>query len=217
MKRKIDWLNHSLEFFVVIIGILLAFQLNQCSENRTKKDLITNHLSQIKAECQENEKQLSLSIQQMDEQIEVCDALLEEITNKKNPEKIRNQATRLLDLRNLELSKNAYNVLVQSGDIRYLKNYQIKREIISMYESFKKIDQINQSNQNLYDNHFYPYLKSNFDLVNWSKVSTLSEEDEQMYYTREFANTVSTYRFLLIAKKRIYQNQKANIEAYLGK
>ena len=76
MKQKIDWLNHSLEFFVVIVGILLAFQLNKCSENRTKADLIENHLYQIKVECQENKEKLSTSLEKIILQIQNCDSLL---------------------------------------------------------------------------------------------------------------------------------------------
>jgi len=36
MKQRIDWLNHSLEFVVVIVGILIAFQLNKCSIERSQ-------------------------------------------------------------------------------------------------------------------------------------------------------------------------------------
>jgi len=46
-KRKIDWLNHGLEFTVVIIGILLAFQLNTCSERRKDNKIVKTHLDQL--------------------------------------------------------------------------------------------------------------------------------------------------------------------------
>ena len=216
MKRKIDWLNHSLEFLVVFIGILIAFQLNKCSDNRSKAELIENHLSQIELECEENQERIAIAITQIEEQIKNCDSLLSLIALESNPEKIRNLSTRLLDLRHLDLSQNAYKVLVESGDIRYLDNYESKRKIISLYDGFEKVKQINQSNQNLYDTHFYPYLKANFDLVNWTGVIPESASEAALYYSREFANTVSTYRFLLLAKKRIYTERKENIEAYLN-
>ena len=137
------------------------------------------------------------------------------IKQARHPIKIRNQATKLLDLRNVDLKKSAYAVLTESGDIRYLEDYETKRKIISLYEGFEKVEQINQSNQNLYDRHFYPYLKSNFDLVNWQNINISSEEEEKPYYAREFANTVSTYRFLLMAKKRIYEEREKQISVYL--
>lgn len=215
MNKKIDWLNHFLEFIVVLIGILIAFQLNKCSENRTKSNLIESHLNYIELECKENEGQLNVSIQQINEQIKTCDTLLEVISQNKNPLKIRNLSTSLLDLRNVELKRNAYEVLTQSGDIRYLRNYELKRRIISMYDSFKNVDKINQSIQNLYDNHFYPYLKSNFDLVNWGQLNTNSKIDEALYFSNEFANTISTYRYLLLSKLNIYKKEKEIIQGYL--
>lgn len=215
MRNKIDWLNRSLEFTVVLAGILIAFQLNRCSENTTQNELIGNHLEYIELECQENEKKLDLFGKQIEDQIKHCDSLLLEITKGKSPLRIRNLSTRLLDMRNAELSSNAYEVLTQSGDIRFLKDYEVKRQIISMYDSFKKVDNINQSNQNLYDSHFYPYLKSNFDLVSWNSFETKSKQDEKSYYSQEFANTISTYRYLLIAKLRIYSKEKETIKEYL--
>jgi len=217
MKKKIDWLNHSLEFFVVLIGILIAFQLNKCSDNRSKSKLIENHLTQIKIECRENKKRISLSIDQIDLQIKYCDTLLSLVKLSQNPSKIRNQSTKLLDLRNVELKKNAYKVLVESGDIRYLNNYHTKKNIISLYDGFEKVGKVNQSNQNLYDNHFYPYIKSNFDLVNWTNVDIKSESDKEAYYSREFANTISTYRYLLQAKRNIYEERESQFDMYLNK
>ena len=214
MKRKIDWLNHALEFLVVLIGILIAFQLNKCSDNRSKRALIGNHLEQIKMECAANEKKIANSIEQIDKKIVLCDSLMSQIRMAKNPVVIRNTAIGLLDLRTVDIAKNAYSVLVASGDIRFMDDYDIKRKTISLYNSFEKIERINNSIQNLYDTHFYPYLKSNFDLINWGHVQTDTKLDEAPYYSKEFANTVSTYRFLLSSKKRIYKEQLALLVAY---
>ena len=57
-KNKIDWLNHGLEFLVVIVGILLAFQLNKCSETRSTEKLLQNHINYIEIECDENKNML---------------------------------------------------------------------------------------------------------------------------------------------------------------
>lgn len=216
MKPKIDWLNHSLEFIVVIIGILIAFQLEKCSDNRAQRRLVKSHLSQIVTESKENKNKLDASIKQITEQIVFCDSLLAQINGRRNPIEIRNQATKLLDLRNIDISTNAYNVLVQSGDIRFLNDYYVKRDIISMYESYENVERINNSIQNLYDNHFYPYMKTNFDLVNWDNFQIKSDEARELYYSKEFANTVSTYSYLLVAKKGTYQKQKEIIDDYLN-
>jgi len=216
MRKKINWLNHSLEFFVVLIGILIAFQLNKCSDNLTKRKLIASHLSYITAECEDNEKKLTAGIEQIGNQISFCDSLLTEMSASKDLSTIRNYAMRLLNLQNVDLSTNAYEVLTQSGDIRFLNDYEQKRKIITLYDSFKNVEKVNVSNSNLYDNHYYPYLKSNFDMVNWTQPKINSADEEAQYYSNEFTNTVSTYRYLLLASKRIYEKEKSLIGDYLG-
>lgn len=216
MKKKIDWLNHTLEFMVVLIGILIAFQLNKCSENKSKADLLKSHLNYIEIECKENTQRLAVSIDHIKDQLKNCDSILMEISTSKNINKIRSFSTRLLDMRNIDLVNDSYQVLSQSGDIRYLKNFNQKRRIITLYDSFEKVERINQSNQKLYDNHFYPYLKDNFDLVNWDYVDVKSKEDASKYFSRAFGNTVSTYRYLLLSKLKTYEKEKQMIDAYLN-
>lgn len=217
MGRKIDWLNHGLEFFVVFIGILIAFQLNKCSDNQTKRELIQNHLASITLECEENQVELAKYIAQCEHQLKICDSLLEEIAAQATPISIRNHATNLLDLRNVDLVTNAYEVLAQSGDIRFLSDYAKKKEIISLYDSFEQVEQVNNSLQKLYDNHYYPYLKTNFDLVNWYNILAASDEERQLYYSKEFSNIVSTYRYLLLVKQRVYVEQEERLVGYLTK
>ena len=89
-------------------------------------ELITYLTIDLKSECQENKERIAFSIRQIDQQINNCDSLLILIELANSPESIRNQSTKLLDLRNVDLTKNAYKVLVESGDIRYLNNYEIE-------------------------------------------------------------------------------------------
>lgn len=172
-------------------------------------------MSQIKLECSANKKKLDVSVGQIEDQVQICDSLLTQITLQQDPAKIRNYSIGLLDIRNIKLSKNAYNVLEASGDIRYINNYNMKSKIISLYQGYGEVDAVNTSLLNLYDTHFYPYIKSNFDLVNWDRVDINSKSEEDMYYTKEFANIVSTYRYLLNAKVRIYKDQANVIDKYL--
>lgn len=64
MNKKIDWVNHTFEFAVVLIGILLAFQLNTCSSENKQNTTINIHLSEIKEETESNQKNLEAIISQ---------------------------------------------------------------------------------------------------------------------------------------------------------
>ncbi|MEM9824808.1 MAG: hypothetical protein AAF985_27225 [Bacteroidota bacterium] len=47
MNKDTDWVNHTFEFAVVLIGILIAFQLNRCSDNLSKVSLLKNHFDLV--------------------------------------------------------------------------------------------------------------------------------------------------------------------------
>ncbi len=213
MPKKIDWLNHILEFSVVLIGILIAFQLNKCSDGRSKSALIKNHTKYIYEECDENISRLNASISHSNAQLKYADSLIFEITKSKDIPLIKKFSSKLLNLQNISLKKDAYSVLVESGDIRYMKNFNNKRKIITLYESFNSIKVTNENILKIYDNHYYPYLKKNFDLVNWNYKDLSNVKEKEKYFSGEFGNIVSTYRFLLNSKIEVYSKCKADLNA----
>lgn len=215
--KKIDWLNHGLEFIVVFIGILIAFQLNKFSENRSKSKLIDNHFRYIKEECKENIKRLHDGIIHTSAQLSKADSLLAAIRAKKNSAQVKRLSTSLLDLGKVNLKNDAQRVLTESGDIRFIKNFEKKKEVITLYESFSSVKGIDENVLKIYDNYYYPYLKDNFDLLNWGANDAVDEKEKEKYYSKEFGNIISTYRYLLESKLKSYTDCKNELEAFLKK
>jgi len=54
MRNKIDWLNHGIAFLAALLGILVAFQLEDYQENRQGKEELKITLNAIKAELDNN-------------------------------------------------------------------------------------------------------------------------------------------------------------------
>lgn len=51
---RIDWLNHLLGFFGVILGVLIAFWLNSAAQERKERQVASIALQNIKAEIERN-------------------------------------------------------------------------------------------------------------------------------------------------------------------
>ncbi len=212
---KIDWLNHALEFFVVLIGILIAFQLDKCSDNNRQEKLVRNHLVELQQESEENVLRINKGINHTNQQLQKADSLLKLIVDRGNVFVIKRLSTEILDLRAVPVKKDAYTVMAASGDLRFLSRYEDKRSTILLYEQYSNIARVDENTQKIYDNYYYPYLKNNFDLVNWNlDPSDLQETDS--YYSKEFGNIVSTYRYLLNAKLNTYKTTLEEVQQYLG-
>jgi len=58
MAKKIDWTNHIIEFDTVVIGILLAFALNNYNQGKEEKYRAAQYMDGIKKEIEFNLKYL---------------------------------------------------------------------------------------------------------------------------------------------------------------
>jgi len=164
-KVKIDWLNHSLEFFVVIIGILLAFQLNKCSTDGQQKKTVDIHLEQIKEETKQNKKSLELALELGEQNLSKLDTVFMLLYQENDYHKINLLSMELLNLGGSYLRKNAYQTLVESGDIRFIHKFKVKQKIINLYEYYKWVEAFDEISTTVHLQDYYPYVKNNFDLI----------------------------------------------------
>lgn len=185
--QKIDWLNHTLEFFVVIIGILIAFQLNKCSSDNEQSSTIEIHLSEILKETKLNKTSFENAIRYDEISLAKLDTLFKLLKKKEDFVKINTLSFELLSLGGVYIRKNAYQTLIETGDIRFMKQYDEKQRLVNLYEYYKWVDSFNEISMKLYTTDFYPYLKNNFDLVN----GTI--QNEAVYTSKEFNNILGAY------------------------
>jgi len=106
MKRTVDWPNHLINFVLIVLSILMAFQLE-------KIDKLTEDQFQL-------------------------DTLLQLIhTEDSDTRRINGLVFRMMNVGGLYVKKNAYASFTESGDIRFLDDFEKKSELIELYEYYK--------------------------------------------------------------------------------
>ena len=186
-KPKIDWLNHVLEFLVVIIGILLAFQLNKCSANRQQNANVDIHLSEIIKETESNKYFLEEAIAYTESNQLKFDTIFQLIESGENFSKVNFLSLDLLNLGGVYLRKNAYKTLVETGDVKFIKKFEQKQKIVNLYEFYKWVEMFDEISLKLHQTDYYPYLKENFDFARGTPQS------DEVYKSKYFINILSAY------------------------
>lgn len=201
MKKKIDWLNHGLEFFVVIIGILIAFQLNTCSANRKLDKSIKSHKEAIIAETAFNLQNLSYAKRTSELSVKKIDSLLMLIEEEASLDKINKLVFSLGNGAGyFYYRKNALKALEFSGDFSRM-TFDEKKEIVSLYEFFEWINTIDLRAFGSY-NEYLDYIKENLDLYSYEV------QDRMTYNNKEFVNILSSYNNMLNYKIGKYNECK---------
>ena len=210
--KKIDWLNHFLEFIVVVIGILLAFQLNTCREAKKEDNLVESHVKNVVEETQFNKQQIEGSLETSKTLLQKLDTLINLTAQK---ELDRNSAhvlsMELMSLDYMYLKKNAYNSLVETGDIRFMDNSQLQKDIISLYEYYTWLEGLDTSTRTSYLENYLPYATKNFDLIHYQAQAA------EVYTNKLFRNYLSVYRYSLRYRQQKQEDLLAIVDEFLIK
>lgn len=209
--RKIDWLNHFLEFIVVVIGILLAFQLNTCSEEKKERSLIDQHLESIVNETEFNATQIKLSIENVEDILGIVDTLLVIVDDPERLEKEYFLTFKAMGIGTGYTKKNAYNTLVTSGDIRFIDNFELQNDIVALYEYYKWTEGVNLMTRNTFTEYYLPYM------INYMDMSDGKLQEQEIYNGKKFKNILSTYSYSLNALLIRKKDNLSEVEAFLDK
>ncbi|OJJ17244.1 hypothetical protein BKI52_31555 [marine bacterium AO1-C] len=209
MKVKIDWANQIVEFFVVIIGILIAFQLNKYSIINEQQALVREHLNNIKAEVIFNQKSLKDALKRATLTLQKLDSITTLIKKDRNLDSINTLALQANHWGGVYLKKNAYNSFNQSGDIRYLKDFKMRSQTVFLYEYYNWIDQTEQKVSTTLKAGYLSYITQQLDFM------TQKTQNKEVYFSKAYTNGLMNYKFSLNFVITRYKECLTQIEHYL--
>ncbi|QNJ97691.1 hypothetical protein [Constantimarinum furrinae] len=207
--RKIDWLNHFLEFIVVIAGILIAFQLNTCSEQKKEQKLVDRHVENIIEETEFNKNNFEFASEKVRQSLNTLDTLLSFIEDKRDLDSINALSIEMLNLPITYIKRNSYNSFIESGDIRLVSNFELKEDIIRLYEYYTWAEGLDKITAESYNDHFLQYLMDHLDLV------STKTQDRSVYESKKFKNTLAVYNYQLRSRLMKYEELRGMIDEFL--
>lgn len=148
--KKIDWLNHFLEFIMVVVGILLAFALNNYNESRKERQLAEQYMEGIKQEVAYNLKEVT---QKLDYHLDLMRQMRE------HPDSL------ILQLKPPRLQNYAWE-MAESNTFRVNVEYEDYKKLVEIYRIQEIIEQlsINNSEMMQYLNVIGPLMMLSADL-----------------------------------------------------
>lgn len=205
-KQRIDWLNHSLEFLVVVVGILLAFQLNQWSEERAQGELIDHHIDNLAEETRFNKMMLERAIKRHERSLELAELFLEKQIASEDAEELNQLVIGLLAADSVYLKRNAYTSLIETGDVRFMHDFSLKNEVVTLYEYYLWIKGLDEGEFQFKLAYFTPFAMRNLDIANGTA------QPLSIYTTKELRNIIGGLRFNLGIRIEKYKEglQKAD-------
>ena len=128
------------EIILVMIGILLALQVNNWNENKQIKESLNSYVIQLNEEIKANIQILNEVIEGETENSKDIDTILDIFKQQDfdNP-KLLAKSGSLLSFEEFHPVTTTFENLKSSGDLKLIKDVKLRNSIFHAYNSFKKI------------------------------------------------------------------------------
>lgn len=166
-KKKYGWLNHLLNFLAVILGVYLAFYINeraQINQDRNESLILMRSLVNDLSEDISiyEEYQIPVNIQHQQNVENLLDLLMTD-----NMEGINTQLSAVLQLENFVPNTSTYSSMKSSGKIRLIDDLGLHKMLTDYYEGLViESEKKGEFQFEFFSNELLPWLTYNVDMVN---------------------------------------------------
>ena len=198
------------EIVLVVIGILIALQINNWNEKRILKKEEQTILKNIHSEFLQNKEVIHTTFKNMSIGLSSSKALMSLIGQKREVISNHNIDSLLyisLEPGSFRPSENTISDLLQSGKLQLLQNENLKHLIYHWTRSLKASNVIFERVELKIDNELIPYLSQNysmkdidmFGVLKWENKTLLKIDKHKIFEDIVFENILDDYTFRVIA------------------
>jgi len=220
------------EIILVVIGILIALQINIWNEHRKQEIKTKNYLQALSIEVENNSTIMDEIIERARKDIKISLKLLTELNT--NSFKVDNDYlyhTKLMPIFKRELEHSVLDDILSSGVLDNLPNNKLKRNIFRIRSLLENYDENYENAKSNWDNYLLPYLNKHLNVTNlWDSISVVKMPKlkfvnnlNAFVNNKEFANILAS-RMRMLANldgtssrdKEKLITVKLNIDNYLS-
>ena len=188
------------EILLVMIGISLAFQLDNWNENRLEENTAINYYENIREQIADDktliQEQIGFNNHYMAE-FKYANAILE-ANDRSKMDTLGRIVRNLTQYSDFDKKGNIYETLVNSGEIKLLRNHSIVNSIRELEEKYTYINRMENIHYDAMMNHVI--VATNPIL----KFSDASVQKPDQLYSYQFQNLVLSLIQIMTEKDKVY-------------
>ena len=137
-KFKIDWKSKLIDLLIVIIGITIAFQLNNLNESNKSTAKEKDYMKSFYEENRDNESSLSLALEFTRNTKNDIDSLKRILLSKDyQDDRIKDLTASMMVSSDFNPSLITMENITASGDFELISSFEYREKIIDTYNSYQ--------------------------------------------------------------------------------
>jgi len=161
--KNINWRAKIGELSTVVLGILIAFALNNFAQNRKDANLEKQYLQAVYADLEKDSLDLHNTIRSIENRMTIGQRVIGMFYNPNVPGRDSAFIFIFRDMTSFEPfipNQSSFDALRYSGDLNHISNFELRNVLIDHYDRYEAIDFENTRSYTFIENHVSPYMMS---------------------------------------------------------
>jgi len=200
LTLNIDWRSKFIDLLIVIIGITIAFQLNNLNESNKSEIKEKNYLKSFYKENCDNASSLFSALEFSINIKNDIDTLKQILLSKDyKDDRINNLTASMMVLPDFNPSLVTMENITASGEFELISNFEFRENLIDTYNSYQTTSQLEGILSDYVNQYITPFF---FENIRFSDFSSIKENFKKK---AEFENIIIGYEALLTQKINGYK------------
>ena len=181
------------EIILVVIGILIAIQINGWNQERKNRDTEKVLLAELYKESKENLRQFEENKQAYVQSLIACSVVLRNVSTmeeRASLDSVMNYGPGMFRGITFDPSNGIVESLISTGEIQLIRNDTLRNYIITWKDVLKDFQEEEENSRTLWKNQVEPYIIENGDFLN-----PASPKNIELCRDPKFLNMVARRKF----------------------
>lgn len=218
-KKPLQYLRYALgEIILVVIGILIALQINNWNEQQKNRETEAAYLEEMLLDFEQNLQKSNEVIAIIEKRIPALTGLLSQSALARptiSPDSINASFELINDMPAYQSTDRVYDNLVGSGDFKLITNRELKMELAKYYKVIELLNLVQATHEMELVNSFQPFILEYLDFqavamirVNEYQLPPAMEEHKilEILGDRKFRNIITLKLTILTDLLEINRN-----------
>ena len=212
------------EIILVVIGILIALQINNWKEENSNRALEKQMMSNLNSEFRNNLSKIQESIiqyKQTEDAIRFLMSKMQASSDELKQHNIDSLLANAVDVFDYRPTQNTLTEILSSGNLKLISNDSIKYNLLQWSAELNEINEAWLTLDDFNQHMVIPYLSENvsmrnidkYSLMKWEKLSTFKVNYEKTFNDIKFENNldnlgwaVVNYQMVLARLEKVIKN-----------
>lgn len=159
-----DWRYYVKELLIVVIGILIAFALNNWAQKQSEKSLSRTYMNNLILDLAADTAKMSENIAVLKRNLTYCQAMIPHFF-----QPLSGRDTLIVDFfrrsyfPSFSSQDATYKTLLNTGDLKLIRSFDLKKEILDHYGKYDVLFRENERADHFARDYFANYMMNELD------------------------------------------------------